>query len=42
MEEDKELGFHYDASEVTLNVCLGKEFEGKRLKRPCDHILFAH
>jgi len=31
MEEDKELGFHYDASEVTLNVCLGKEFEGGSL-----------
>jgi hypothetical protein len=28
MREDKKLDFHYDDSEVTLNVCLGKEFEG--------------
>jgi hypothetical protein len=28
LREDKKLDFHYDDSEVTLNVCLGKEFEG--------------
>jgi len=26
MTEQKGLGFHYDASEVTLNLCLGKSF----------------
>lgn len=26
--EDIDLDFHYDDSEVTLNVCLGKKFEG--------------
>ncbi len=26
--EDLKLDFHYDESEVTLNVCLGKEFVG--------------
>lgn len=31
MREDKKLDFHYDDSEVTLNVCLGKEFEGGSL-----------
>jgi len=31
MKEDKGLNFHYDESEVTLNVCLGKEFEGGSL-----------
>lgn len=31
MDEDRELGFHYDASEVTLNVCLGREFTGGQL-----------
>lgn len=29
--EDTDLGFHYDASEVTLNVCLGKQFVGGSL-----------
>lgn len=28
MGKDESLDFHVDASEVTLNVCLGKEFEG--------------
>ena len=28
---DKGLGMHHDASEVTLNVCLGKKFEGSGL-----------
>ncbi|KAK2635294.1 hypothetical protein Ddye_030086 [Dipteronia dyeriana] len=28
---DVELGFHVDDSEVTLNVCLGKEFSGGEL-----------
>lgn len=28
MDRDLELGFHVDDSEVTLNVCLGKEFNG--------------
>ncbi|KAK9033539.1 hypothetical protein V6N11_049726 [Hibiscus sabdariffa] len=27
-ERDVELGFHVDDSEVTLNVCLGKQFSG--------------
>jgi hypothetical protein len=31
ISEDTELGFHYDESEVTLNVCLGKTFEGGSL-----------
>lgn len=25
---DLDLDFHYDESEITLNVCLGKEFTG--------------
>ena len=29
--EDRELGWHYDDAEVTLNVCLGREFEGGKL-----------
>jgi hypothetical protein len=29
--EDKSLNFHYDEAEVTLNVCLGKEFTGGSL-----------
>ncbi|KAJ7570937.1 hypothetical protein O6H91_01G140600 [Diphasiastrum complanatum] len=28
MDRDLDLGFHVDDSEVTLNVCLGKEFSG--------------
>ncbi|PWA29238.1 2-oxoglutarate (2OG) and Fe(II)-dependent oxygenase superfamily protein [Artemisia annua] len=28
MDRDVELGFHVDDSEVTLNVCLGKQFTG--------------
>ncbi|GFS98513.1 2-oxoglutarate and iron-dependent oxygenase domain-containing protein 2 [Nephila pilipes] len=28
INEDLELGYHYDNSEITLNVCLGKLFEG--------------
>jgi hypothetical protein len=31
MTEDLDLGFHYDESEVTLNVCLGKQFQGGSL-----------
>lgn len=31
MDRDLELGFHVDDSEVTLNVCLGKEFDGGEL-----------
>lgn len=31
MTEDKDLDFHYDASEITLNVCLGKKFTGGSL-----------
>lgn len=26
-DEDIDLAFHFDNAEVTLNVCLGKEFE---------------
>jgi len=29
--EDLDLGFHYDESEVTINICLGKEFTGGSL-----------
>ena len=28
IEEDVGLSYHYDNAEVTLNVCLGKEFKG--------------
>lgn len=35
-EKDKFLDMHHDSSEVTLNVCLGKEFEGSGL-RFCGH-----
>lgn len=28
LTEDKDLNFHYDDSEITLNVCLGKDFIG--------------
>ncbi|KAL9453322.1 hypothetical protein AB3S75_009011 [Citrus x aurantiifolia] len=31
MDRDVELGFHVDDSEVTLNVCLGREFSGGEL-----------
>jgi len=31
LTEDKDLGFHYDESEVTLNVCLGRKFKGSQL-----------
>jgi hypothetical protein len=31
LTEDLDLGFHYDSSEVTLNLCLGKEFQGGSL-----------
>ncbi|XP_023746308.1 2-oxoglutarate and iron-dependent oxygenase domain-containing protein CP2 [Lactuca sativa] len=31
MDRDVELGFHVDDSEVTLNVCLGKNFTGGEL-----------
>ncbi|XP_060969107.1 2-oxoglutarate and iron-dependent oxygenase domain-containing protein CP2 isoform X1 [Cannabis sativa] len=31
MDRDVELGFHVDDSEVTLNVCLGKQFSGGEL-----------
>ncbi|KAG6510885.1 hypothetical protein ZIOFF_028930 [Zingiber officinale] len=30
-DKDVELGFHVDDSEVTLNVCLGKDFSGGEL-----------
>ncbi|CAB4265113.1 unnamed protein product [Prunus armeniaca] len=30
-DKDAELGFHVDDSEVTLNVCLGKQFSGGEL-----------
>ncbi|MCL7049843.1 hypothetical protein MKW94_005710 [Papaver nudicaule] len=30
-DRDNELGFHVDDSEVTLNVCLGKQFSGGEL-----------
>jgi len=30
-DRDVELGFHVDDSEVTLNVCLGKQFSGGEL-----------
>ncbi|KAK9277752.1 hypothetical protein L1049_007299 [Liquidambar formosana] len=31
LDRDVELGFHVDDSEVTLNVCLGKQFSGGEL-----------
>ncbi|GIY53781.1 2-oxoglutarate and iron-dependent oxygenase domain-containing protein 2 [Caerostris extrusa] len=31
IDEDLELGYHFDNSEVTLNICLGKSFEGGEL-----------
>ncbi|XP_038707456.1 2-oxoglutarate and iron-dependent oxygenase domain-containing protein CP2-like isoform X2 [Tripterygium wilfordii] len=31
IDRDVELGFHVDDSEVTLNVCLGKQFSGGEL-----------
>ncbi|KAJ0038677.1 hypothetical protein Pint_22162 [Pistacia integerrima] len=40
MDRDVELGFHVDDSEVSLNVCLGKEFSGGELffrGVRCDH-----
>ena len=38
--EDIELDFHYDTSEVTLNVCLGRTFTGGQLyfKGLCDQL----
>ena len=29
--EDVDLSYHYDNAEVTLNVCLGKDFSGGEL-----------
>ena len=29
--EDLDLSYHFDNAEVTLNVCLGREFEGGAL-----------
>lgn len=31
LDTDRELGFHHDASDVTLNVCLGDVFSGGEL-----------
>ncbi|KAF2069017.1 hypothetical protein CYY_009665 [Polysphondylium violaceum] len=31
MDKDKELAFHYDESDVTVNLCLGSEFTGGSL-----------
>ena len=31
VEEDIDLSYHFDNAEVTLNVCLGKRFEGGTL-----------
>ncbi|XP_007906038.2 2-oxoglutarate and iron-dependent oxygenase domain-containing protein 2 [Callorhinchus milii] len=31
LNQDLELSFHYDNAEVTLNVCLGKDFSGGNL-----------
>ncbi|EFA76780.1 putative prolyl 4-hydroxylase alpha subunit [Heterostelium album PN500] len=31
IDKEKELGFHYDESDVTLNLCLGKQFTGGSL-----------
>jgi len=31
MDEDLNLDFHYDDSEVTLNLCLGRAFTGGSL-----------
>ncbi|KAL6040560.1 2-oxoglutarate and iron-dependent oxygenase domain-containing protein 2 [Balamuthia mandrillaris] len=31
MDKDRDLDFHYDDSEVTLNLCLGKDFQGGSL-----------
>lgn len=31
MEEDRDLSYHFDNAEVTLNICLGKNFQGGRL-----------
>ncbi|KYQ99938.1 putative prolyl 4-hydroxylase alpha subunit [Tieghemostelium lacteum] len=31
MEKEVDLGFHYDESNVTLNLCLGKQFTGGSL-----------
>ncbi|GIY88531.1 2-oxoglutarate and iron-dependent oxygenase domain-containing protein 2 [Caerostris darwini] len=31
IDDDLELGYHFDNSEVTLNICLGKSFEGGEL-----------
>ncbi|KAM9961216.1 hypothetical protein ACTFIR_004053 [Dictyostelium discoideum] len=31
MDKEKELGFHYDESDITVNLCLGSEFTGGSL-----------
>lgn len=31
MKEDLDLSYHFDNAEVTLNVCLGRVFEGGEL-----------
>jgi hypothetical protein len=30
--KDTYLDMHHDASEVTMNICVGREFEGSHLK----------
>jgi len=51
LTEDLDLGFHYDDSDITLNVCLGKTFTGGDLyfkgllKDPSthsEHFTFSH
>jgi len=51
LTEDRALGFHYDDSEVTLNVCLGKQFTGGDLyfagllddpSTHSEYFLYAH
>jgi hypothetical protein len=41
-EADTALDMHHDASEVTLNVCLGREFEGGGLQFCGDFGSFDH
>lgn len=37
--EDLGLDMHTDACDVTLNVCLGREFTGEQCPRPHPHPL---
>lgn len=41
ISEDLDLGFHYDESEITINLCLGKKFTGLSFFSLCRPLTFV-